>query len=146
MAFAVPQWSLTRVVQLLLQSHEVLGDDLAARLQKKLGSLVCQAVLCDIALLFRPEIVRVIETSSDAAGECLTRSSVSVVAESRQCGAGGGHGVYKAGNVKLQPQLLVIFQKFASQEVGHENPLFFSSTTDRLPRSPAWRLLSVLSS
>ena len=28
------------------------------------------------------------------------------------------HGVYKPGNVKLQPELLAIFQKFASQDVS----------------------------
>ena len=31
----------------------------------------------------------------------------------------------KAGNGKLQPELLATFQKFASQKVGHENQLFF---------------------
>ena len=37
---------------------------------------------------------------------------------------GNVHGVYKAGNVKFQPESLAIFQKFASLEVGRENPLF----------------------
>merc|ERR1712136_405695 len=38
---------------------------------------------------------------------------------------GNVHGVYKSGNVKLQPQLLANFQKFVSEKVGQENPLFF---------------------
>jgi len=38
---------------------------------------------------------------------------------------GNVHGVYKAGNVKLQPELLETFQKYASEKVGRENPLFF---------------------
>jgi fructose-bisphosphate aldolase class II len=38
---------------------------------------------------------------------------------------GNVHGVYKAGNVKLQPELLEQFQKYASEKVGQENPLFF---------------------
>jgi fructose-bisphosphate aldolase class II len=38
---------------------------------------------------------------------------------------GNVHGVYKAGNVKLQPELLANFQKFAAEKVGQENPLFF---------------------
>ena len=35
------------------------------------------------------------------------------------------HGVYKAGNVKLQPEMLATFQEFASHKVGQDNPLFF---------------------
>lgn len=38
---------------------------------------------------------------------------------------GNVHGVYKAGNVKLQPELLHSFQKFASEKAGKEKPLFF---------------------
>merc|ERR1711988_1142497 len=38
---------------------------------------------------------------------------------------GNVHGVYKAGNVKLQPGLLGDFQKHASEKVGSSNPLFF---------------------
>merc|ERR1711920_740712 len=38
---------------------------------------------------------------------------------------GNVHGVYKAGNVKLQPELLGNFQKKAEQELGTKKPLFF---------------------
>merc|ERR1719160_1689699 len=38
---------------------------------------------------------------------------------------GNVHGVYKAGNVKLQPELLNDFQKFAAAKLGVEKPLFF---------------------
>jgi len=38
---------------------------------------------------------------------------------------GNVHGVYKAGNVKLQPDLLNDFQKFAAGKLGVEKPLFF---------------------
>merc|ERR1719220_2313596 len=38
---------------------------------------------------------------------------------------GNVHGVYKAGNVKLQPELLGNFQMFAAGKIGTEKPLFF---------------------
>merc|ERR1719326_1015017 len=38
---------------------------------------------------------------------------------------GNVHGVYKAGNVKLQPALLGDFQKFAAEKLGTEMPYFF---------------------
>jgi len=38
---------------------------------------------------------------------------------------GNVHGVYKAGNVKLQPELLGNFQKYAAEKVGAAKPLFF---------------------
>jgi fructose-bisphosphate aldolase class II len=38
---------------------------------------------------------------------------------------GNVHGVYKAGNVKLQPELLDSFQKYATEKTGITNPLFF---------------------
>merc|ERR1711953_461345 len=38
---------------------------------------------------------------------------------------GNVHGVYKAGNVKLQPGLLGDFQAHAAEEVGSPAPLFF---------------------
>merc|ERR1711988_723987 len=38
---------------------------------------------------------------------------------------GNVHGVYKAGNVKLQPGLLGDFQKFAAEKLGTEMPYFF---------------------
>jgi len=38
---------------------------------------------------------------------------------------GNVHGVYKAGNVKLQPQLLGEFQKYAAEKLGKEKPYFF---------------------
>jgi len=38
---------------------------------------------------------------------------------------GNVHGVYKPGNVKLQPELLDSFQKFAEPKVGTTNPFFF---------------------
>lgn len=38
---------------------------------------------------------------------------------------GNVHGVYKAGNVKLQPELLGDFQKYAAEKTGKANPLFF---------------------
>jgi len=38
---------------------------------------------------------------------------------------GNVHGVYKAGNVKLQPELLDNFQKFAQEKLGSDKPLFF---------------------
>jgi fructose-bisphosphate aldolase class II len=38
---------------------------------------------------------------------------------------GNVHGVYKAGNVKLQPELLHSFQKYATEQTGITNPLFF---------------------
>merc|ERR1719263_1144833 len=38
---------------------------------------------------------------------------------------GNVHGVYKAGNVKLQPGLLGDFQKYAAEKVGTPAPLFF---------------------
>ena len=37
------------------------------------------------------------------------------------------HGVYKAGNVKLQPVLLEQFQVYVSEKLRQENPLFFVS-------------------
>merc|ERR1712166_1608324 len=38
---------------------------------------------------------------------------------------GNVHGVYKPGNVKLQPELLEGFQKFLESKVGGKNPFFF---------------------
>jgi fructose-bisphosphate aldolase class II len=38
---------------------------------------------------------------------------------------GNVHGVYKPGNVKLQPDLLNDFQKFAGEKLGQEKPYFF---------------------
>mmetsp|Transcript_58653 Transcript_58653/g.131108 ORF Transcript_58653/g.131108 Transcript_58653/m.131108 type:complete len:360 (-) Transcript_58653:52-1131(-) len=38
---------------------------------------------------------------------------------------GNVHGVYKAGNVKLQPGLLGEFQKYCAGKVGTEKPYFF---------------------
>merc|ERR1712187_699973 len=38
---------------------------------------------------------------------------------------GNVHGVYKAGNVKLQPELLDSFQKYAKEKLGTDKPLFF---------------------
>merc|ERR550525_1168375 len=38
---------------------------------------------------------------------------------------GNVHGVYKPGNVKLQPQLLDSFQKNMEKKLGHEKPFFF---------------------
>merc|ERR1712176_1702898 len=38
---------------------------------------------------------------------------------------GNVHGVYKAGNVKLQPGLLGDFQKYAAEKIGSPLPLFF---------------------
>merc|ERR1711920_1127685 len=38
---------------------------------------------------------------------------------------GNVHGVYKAGNVKLQPELLGEFQKFAEEKLKKERPYFF---------------------
>merc|ERR1711948_67226 len=38
---------------------------------------------------------------------------------------GNVHGVYKAGNVKLQPELLGDFQAFATEQTGVKNPLYF---------------------
>jgi len=38
---------------------------------------------------------------------------------------GNVHGVYKAGNVKLQPHLLGTFQKFCAEKVGKDKPYFF---------------------
>jgi len=38
---------------------------------------------------------------------------------------GNVHGVYKAGNVKLQPELLDSFQKNLGPKVGYDNPFFF---------------------
>merc|ERR1719188_769652 len=38
---------------------------------------------------------------------------------------GNVHGVYKAGNVVLQPELLHNFQKFAAEKTGKANPLYF---------------------
>merc|ERR1719160_1763281 len=38
---------------------------------------------------------------------------------------GNVHGVYKAGNVKLQPGLLGDFQKYAAEKLGKPFPLFF---------------------
>merc|ERR1711920_1061385 len=35
---------------------------------------------------------------------------------------GNVHGVYKAGNVKLQPELLGDFQKFAEEKLGKPRP------------------------
>mmetsp|Transcript_47908 Transcript_47908/g.117489 ORF Transcript_47908/g.117489 Transcript_47908/m.117489 type:complete len:239 (-) Transcript_47908:71-787(-) len=37
---------------------------------------------------------------------------------------GNVHGVYKPGNVKLRPELLVDYQKFAAEKTGKEMPLF----------------------
>mmetsp|Transcript_26174 Transcript_26174/g.47898 ORF Transcript_26174/g.47898 Transcript_26174/m.47898 type:complete len:359 (-) Transcript_26174:255-1331(-) len=38
---------------------------------------------------------------------------------------GNVHGVYKPGNVKLQPGLLNDFQKFVGAKLGYEKPFFF---------------------
>jgi len=38
---------------------------------------------------------------------------------------GNVHGVYKPGNVKLQPNLLDDFQKYCGPKVGQEKPYFF---------------------
>merc|ERR1719446_441339 len=38
---------------------------------------------------------------------------------------GNVHGVYKAGNVKLQPELLHNFQKFGEEKTGKPMPYFF---------------------
>merc|ERR1712176_733614 len=38
---------------------------------------------------------------------------------------GNVHGVYKAGNVKLQPELLGKFQTFAEEKLGKSMPYFF---------------------
>jgi len=38
---------------------------------------------------------------------------------------GNVHGVYKPGNVQLQPNLLNDFQKFAGEKLGQEKPYFF---------------------
>lgn len=38
---------------------------------------------------------------------------------------GNVHGVYKPGNVKLQPELLDQFQKFGKEKIGTEKPYFF---------------------
>jgi len=38
---------------------------------------------------------------------------------------GNVHGVYKAGNVKLQPELLGDFQKFAEEKLKKDKPYFF---------------------
>merc|ERR1711920_966669 len=38
---------------------------------------------------------------------------------------GNVHGVYKAGDVKLQPDLLHSFQRFASEKSGKDKPLLF---------------------
>merc|ERR1712232_1058565 len=38
---------------------------------------------------------------------------------------GNVHGVYKPGNVKLQPELLGQFQEYAAGKLGEEKPYFF---------------------
>jgi len=38
---------------------------------------------------------------------------------------GNVHGVYKAGNVKLQPELLGKFQKYGQEKLGTDKPYFF---------------------
>jgi len=38
---------------------------------------------------------------------------------------GNVHGVYKAGNVQLQPELLEGFQRYAAEKTGKDKPLFF---------------------
>jgi len=38
---------------------------------------------------------------------------------------GNVHGVYKVGNVKLRPELLEEFQKFAEEKLGKPKPYFF---------------------
>ena len=38
---------------------------------------------------------------------------------------GNAHGVYKPGNVKLQPELLGSFQAYAKEKLGSNKPLFF---------------------
>jgi fructose-bisphosphate aldolase class II len=38
---------------------------------------------------------------------------------------GNVHGVYKAGNVVLKPELLTSFQEYAAEKTGTPNPLFF---------------------
>merc|ERR1719163_2118355 len=37
---------------------------------------------------------------------------------------GNVHGVYKAGNVKLQPELLANFQKYGAEKTGTQKPYF----------------------
>ena len=76
-----------RVVQPLLHVHEVWGDDLAANLPEKLGSLVCQAVVCEshFSSAQQLEVVRVMETSFDAAGAIVSQDlRFCVVAESSE--------------------------------------------------------------
>jgi fructose-bisphosphate aldolase class II len=38
---------------------------------------------------------------------------------------GNVHGVYKAGNVKLQPELLASFQDYCGKQTGKDKPYFF---------------------
>merc|ERR1712032_1192775 len=38
---------------------------------------------------------------------------------------GNVHGVYKPGNVKLQPELLDKFQRYGQEKIGKERPYFF---------------------
>jgi len=38
---------------------------------------------------------------------------------------GNVHGVYKAGNVKLQPELLAKFQAYGKEKTGVDNPYYF---------------------
>ena len=37
---------------------------------------------------------------------------------------GNVHGVYKAGNVKLEPERLATFQKYGAEKIGREKPYF----------------------
>merc|ERR1719217_1771010 len=57
----------------------------------------------------------------------LVHSTLSPISEKFTIAAAFGnvHGVYKPGNVKLQPDLLDKFQKHLAAKVGYEKPFFF---------------------
>jgi len=57
----------------------------------------------------------------------LVWSTLSPISEKFTIAAAFGnvHGVYKPGNVKLQPDLLDSFQKHLERKVGHAKPFFF---------------------
>merc|ERR1711957_7560 len=61
---------------------------------------------------------------------------------------GNVHGVYKPGNVHLQPELLDQFQKFLEQKLGNgvKNPFFLSFMVAQDLRKKILTMLSVMAS
>ena len=114
--------------------HEVLGDIVAARVRDKLG-LLCfkQSLLMThfsstqqwrsaLRVVWRTALTTVAfaRRSSEDVYIHTCVQELSPISEKFTIATAFSnvHGVYKAGNVKLQTELLETFQKYASEKVG----------------------------